>query len=205
MVLGLYGQHQEAGVFAAASSIALIAALPRMAVASNFAPMVSALYARAELASLQRLSARAAGLSLLSTLAVVIPIFTALDDVIGLFGPNFRSGAAAAAILLLAQLFASACGPHQHLLTMTRHEKTVAVIFAGGAGVTLLLAMALVPLSGGIGAAFAGAAGIVCMNVALLVAVKRKLDLAPGLLVLIPITIDPVRRAGRWEKKGIGT
>ena len=46
IALGLMGNTRDAGIFAVAFSMAILTALPRMAVATAFAPTVSALFAR---------------------------------------------------------------------------------------------------------------------------------------------------------------
>jgi O-antigen/teichoic acid export membrane protein len=74
IALGLAGNTRDAGIFAVAFSMAILTALPRMAVATVFAPTVSALFARGDQAGLQSLSAKAACLSLLGTTCSAIPL-----------------------------------------------------------------------------------------------------------------------------------
>jgi O-antigen/teichoic acid export membrane protein len=180
LVLGSVGAIQEAGIFAVAYSLSVLAALPRMAIASAFAPTVAELHVRGERQRLQALSARAARLSLAATGLVAIPLMIAAGPLLSLFGPSFGAGAPAVVILVAAQVFAAACGPQQHLLTMTGHERWVAysltAAVAANVGVALLLAGSL------LGVALATAGSLVGWNLFMLVAVRRRLGLRPGLL-----------------------
>ena len=89
IALGLTGNTRDAGIFAAAFSIATVTALPRMAVATAFAPTVSALFARGDQAGLQSLSAKAACLSLLGTACAAIPLLLLAKPILVWFGRDF--------------------------------------------------------------------------------------------------------------------
>ena len=182
LVLGSAGASREAGIFAAAYSISLLAGLPRMAIASAFAPTVSDLHARGERERLQALSARAARLSLAATLVVAVPLMLAAEPLLALFGTGFRAGAPAVVVLVLAQLFAAACGPQQHLLTMTGQERTAGYSLAVAVAVNLALAVLLVGPMGLLGAALASAVSLAGWNCFILAMVWRRLGLRPGLL-----------------------
>lgn len=185
IVLGLSGNTREAGVFAVAYGIALLTTLPRMAVATVFAPTVSALHARGDRAGLQELSAKAAVLSLIGTLCMAAPLMLLVTTLLVWFGPDFRSGAPVVGILVLGHVVSAACGPQQHLLTMTANESTGARIFAGTAAVNLLGCVLLVEPLGMIGAAIATSVSLMAWNVAMAVLINRKLELAPGLVTLL--------------------
>lgn len=185
LVLGFAGATREAGVFAVAYSLALLTALPRMAIAAAFAPAVSALHVRGERMRLQLLSARASRLSLAATLLAAVPLMLAARPLLSLFGAGFAAGAPAAVVLVLAQLFAAACGPQQHLLTMTGHERAAAFTLAGAAGANLVGALLLVDAMGLFGVALASAGSLVAWNLAILSVAWRRLGLLPGLAVAV--------------------
>ncbi|MBV1797541.1 lipopolysaccharide biosynthesis protein [Siccirubricoccus sp. G192] len=183
LVLGSAGATREAGIFAVAYSLALLAALPRMAIASAFAPTVSDLHVRGERMRLQLLSARASRLSLMTTLLVAVPLVLAAKPLLSLFGAGFAAGAPAVVVLVLAQLFAAACGPQQHLLTMTGNERAAALTLAGAAGVNFICALLLVDAMGLFGVALASAGSLVAWNLSILSVAWRRLGLRPGLAV----------------------
>ena len=183
LVLGMIASVHEAGLFAIAFGLSLLAALPRMAIASAFAPQVSALHARADIDGLRTLSARSTLLSLIATICVAIPLLSGTPVLLGWLGHSFLEAAPIVAILMAGQVFAAAFGPQQHLLTMTGNERASAVIFLIAATFGVAAALALVPILGIHGAAFASVGSTVLLNVTLAVAIRRHLTLPPGMAI----------------------
>ena len=182
LALGLTGNMRDAGIFAAAFSIATVTALPRMAVATAFAPTVSALFARGDQAGLQSLSAKAACLSLLGTACAAIPLLLLAKPILVWFGRDFAAGAPIVTVLVLGQVLAAACGPQQHLITMTGHERAGATIFAVCAGSSFAACMLVIDSFGMMGAACAMTGTLICWNLATAVFIHRRLHLMPGLV-----------------------
>jgi O-antigen/teichoic acid export membrane protein len=180
LALGLAGNTRDAGVFAAAYSMACVTALPRMAVATAFAPTVSALYAQGDQVRLQSLSARAAGLSLLGTACAAVPLLLLSRPLLAWFGRDFVVGAPVVTILILGQVFAAACGPQQHLITMTGHERAGAVMLAVCASLSFAGCLVLIDPFGMKGAAIAMTLALVVWNVAMSIFILRALRLVPG-------------------------
>jgi O-antigen/teichoic acid export membrane protein len=185
LVLGLQGDTLGAGIFFVAFSVAQITALPRMAVASVFAPMVSDRYSRGDATGLQALSAKAACVSLLGTAVVALPFLLYPAALLSWFGPEFVAGAPVVVILLVGQLLAAAAGPQQHLLTMTGHERAGATFMASSAVANFLGALLLVGPFGMTGAAVAVSGSVVVWNVAMALFLRRRLGLRPGLAVAL--------------------
>jgi O-antigen/teichoic acid export membrane protein len=182
IALGLTGNMRDAGIFAAAFSIATVTALPRMAVATAFAPTVSALFARGDQAGLQSLSAKATCLSLLGTACAAIPLLLLAQPLLMWFGRDFVAGAPIVIVLVLGQVFAAACGPQQHLITMTGRERAGAAIFAACAGSCFAACVLMISSFGMIGAAWAMTGTLICWNVAMAIFIHRSLHLMPGLV-----------------------
>lgn len=182
IALGLVGNTRDAGIFAVAFSMTILTALPRMAVATVFAPTVSALFAREDQAGLQSLSAKAARLSLLGTACVAIPLLLLAQPLLAWFGRDFVAGAPIVTILVLGEVFAAACGPQQHLITMTGHERIGATMLAVCAGSNFAACMLMIDPLGMTGAALARTATLIAWNVAMGVFVYRRLHLMPGLV-----------------------
>jgi O-antigen/teichoic acid export membrane protein len=181
LVIGSRGDTVEVGIFAIAFSLAQLASLPRMSVASLFAPTVSALYASRNIAGLQRLIERAAALSLLGTLAVVVPLAIGAPFLLPLFGPRFVEAEPLLFVLLLGQMAAAASGPQQHLLTMTGHEWQGASLMAAAAAANVALAFLLYPAFGMVAVAAASSIALVAWNTAMAWFLNRRLGLRPGL------------------------
>jgi O-antigen/teichoic acid export membrane protein len=182
IALGLAGNTLDAGIFAVAFSMTILTALPRMAVATVFAPTVAGLFARQDQAGLQSLSAKAACLSLLGTACAAIPLLLLAQPLLAWFGRDFVAGAPIVTILVLGELFAAACGPHQHLVTMTGHERSGAAMLAMCAVSNFTACILLIDSLGMTGAALARTATLIAWNVAMGVFVYRCLRLMPGLV-----------------------
>lgn len=194
LVIGSRGDTVDVGVFAVAFALAQLASLPRMSIASLFAPTVSALHASGNMAGLQQLIGRAALLSLLGTLAVALPLVFGAPVLLPWFGPRFVEAEPLLLVLLLGQLAAAASGPQQHLLTMTGHERQGATLMVAAAAGNVALALVLYPLLGTIGVAAAAAVAVVAWNVAMARFLKRRLDLDPGLIHALGSAFGPRRR-----------
>jgi len=185
IALGLAGNTRSAGIFAIALSMAMLTALPRMAVATAFAPTVSTLFARGDQAGLQSLSARAACLSFLGTTLTAIPLVLLAQPFLVWFGRDFAAGAPLVTILVLGHVFASACGPQQHLITMTGHERIGAALLAICAGSSFIACMLVIGSLAMTGVAIAMTAALIAWNVAMAVFIHKRLHLMPGLLATL--------------------
>ena len=181
IALGLVGNTRDAGIFALAFNMAILISLPRMAVATAFAPTVSALFAGGDRAGLQSLSAKAACLSLLGSACVAIPLLLLARPLLAWFGHDFVAGAPIVTILILGQVFAAACGPQQHLITMTGHERAGAAILAVCAASSFAGCIFMIHWFGLTGAAFANTVTLIGWNVAMGLFIQRGLRLMPGL------------------------
>ena len=170
-----------------------------MAVATAFAPTVSALFARGDQAGLQSLSAKAACLSLLGTACAAIPLLLLAQPLLAWFGRDFVAGAPIVTILVLGQVFAAACGPQQHLITMTGHERAGATILAVCAGSSFAACMLMIDSFGMIGAACAMTGNPYRWNVAMGVFIHRRLHLMPGLVRFIQSHAGKKARGGLWD------
>jgi O-antigen/teichoic acid export membrane protein len=182
LALGLAGLTREAGVFAVAVGFAQLSALPRMAVATMFAPTVSGLHASGDRAGVQALATRSSWLSLFGALCVAIPLLLLLPLVLPTFGPGFEHGVTAAIILILSQIFCAACGPQQHLLTMTGHERAGALLLSIAAVSAFAASLLAVRDFGAIGAATAMAIAQVGWNLAMARFIRDRLQVRPGAL-----------------------
>jgi O-antigen/teichoic acid export membrane protein len=140
------------------------------------------MFALGDQAGLQLLSAKAAWLSLLGTACAAIPLLLLAHPLLALFGRDFVAGAPIVTILVLGQVFAAACGPQQHLITMTGNERTGAVILSVSAGLSFVGCILMIGSFGMTGAAFATTLTVIGWNVAMGIFVRRGLHLMPGLI-----------------------
>lgn len=182
VILGMTGNTHGAGIFAVCFGLSVLVAMPRMALATAFAPAVAALNAQGDTAGLQALIRRSALISLAGAMAVAIPAAFYTPTLLTLFGPDFSTGRNAALILIFGQLVASAAGPQQHLLTMTGRERAAASMHLAAAAGGTALCFVLVPGFGMTGAAVAVTAAVIGWNIAMAIFVTAHFGLRPGLL-----------------------
>jgi O-antigen/teichoic acid export membrane protein len=185
IVLGLTGKTTDAGIFAVGLSMAVLTGLPRMAVAAAFAPNVSDLFARNDHDGLQKLATKASVLSLIGALLMAVPLLVLLQPLLLLFGPSFAAAAPIVAVLVFGQVLAAACGPQQHLITMTGNEKSAATIMMICALANLAGCVVAIKIFGTFGAALAMTATLVAWNIAMAIYIHRRLHLVPGLIFAV--------------------
>lgn len=195
IALGLTGSTRDAGIFAAAFSMSIVTALPRMAVAISFAPTVSTMFALGDQTGLQSISTRAAWLSLLGTACAAFPLVLFAEPLLAWFGRDFVAGAPIVTVLVLGQLLAAACGPQQHLITMTGNERAGAVILAVCAGLNFGGCMLAISSFGMMGAAIATTLTLVGWNVAMALFIHRNLHLTPAVVAFLKIVAGRMRTA----------
>jgi O-antigen/teichoic acid export membrane protein len=189
IVLGMSGSTSQAGIFSVALSMSLLCALPRIAVATAFAPNVSDLHARKDHVGLQKLAAKAALLSFFGTACVAVPLLLFNGYLLSLFGMEFVAGRHVVFILVIGQLFSALSGPQQHLITMTGHERYGATMMAVSAVLNLTTCIVTFELLGMTGAALAMTATIVAWNVAMGIFIYRWLNLVPGPIAAIQLLL----------------
>ncbi|MBV9250341.1 MAG: oligosaccharide flippase family protein [Acetobacteraceae bacterium] len=186
VVFGWMGLAKEAGVFALVFNVTALALLPRMAVNSLFAPMVSELYVKRNHAGLQELITKAALWTLIGSAGIALPVMLLAEPLLSWFGPEFVAGAGALRIMMIGQVIAAAAGSPLFLLTMTGHERAAAAIFISGVIGSVALAIPLINILGLIGAAVASTSILLMWNAAMVAFIRLRLSLDPGVLAALP-------------------
>jgi O-antigen/teichoic acid export membrane protein len=185
LVLGLTGNTKEAGLYALAFNMALLAVLPRTAIDAIFAPTLARLYAECKRDEMQRIIVRASLLSTFGAACTASALALAAGPVLSWYGPEFVDARGPLVVLLLGQLFAAASGSQILVLAMTGNEAHAARILVTCAFVNILLSTALVATFGLIGAAIATSMTIIGWNVWMARAIHRELGFWPGLAGLL--------------------
>lgn len=195
VLLGLMATTEQAGLYGAAARLALLVPFPLTAINAVLSPTAARLWHAGRIDELQRVVTLSARLTLLLSLpaAIAFIAFGAwfLDAA---FPPAFVVAAPALAVLSLGQLVNASMGSVGVLLQMTGHERTAAGAVAAGAGITLVLSVALIPIAGIVGAALAAAASLTAWNVWLAIETRRRLGIDSTALGLHP------RRPGNPEE-----
>lgn len=175
IVLGIFESKSNVGIYSAASRVALLTSLILVSVNAIVAPKFSQLYAQGKHNDLKLLARRVARLTTLIVLIPVAVLVIAPEEILGLFGEEFRVGASILIVLALGQFINVACGSVGYLLMMSNHEKTMQRIMLMSAILNIFLSVLFVQQFGVIGVAYATAVSVAIWNILALVEVKAKL------------------------------
>lgn len=156
LVVGTVLGPRDAGLYSAASQLAALIAFASTAVIFVVLPIVSDLHARGRRAELQRLVVRTVQGCALVSLPIAVLLWAAGTTVLGWYGPAFEGAYPIMATLGAANVFHATIGIISgFLLTMTGHEWEASRVIVGTAVLNLVLAFALTPVLGAMGAALA--------------------------------------------------
>jgi O-antigen/teichoic acid export membrane protein len=179
LLVGALRSTREAGIYAAASRLAMVGGLVTEAVRIAIAPQISWLLARRE-------HARVEGVYQVGTwwiMTLCWPLYLTLavfgPVVLRIFGPEFVAGSSALLVLSLGMLFSLATGNVTVMLLMGGKSSWNLLNAAGAVILNIGLNLLLVPRIGITGAAFAWAASILLENTAALIQLRILLRLNP--------------------------
>lgn len=161
-LLGLWADGNEAGIFGAATRVALLVSFFLVSVNTILAPKLSELFVQGDIATLRRLASRMTlGLCLLTSPLFALLIFQG-SAVMQLFGPEFAQGGGVLAILAIGQAVTVLSGAAGQILMMTGQERTMGNLSLLACVALLVISWVLIPAYGMLGAAIANA---VCMAI----------------------------------------
>jgi O-antigen/teichoic acid export membrane protein len=179
LLVGALRSTREAGIYAAASRLAMVGGLVTEAVRVAIAPQISFLLARRE-------HARVEGIYQVGTwwiMALCWPLYLTLSVfgpvVLRIFGAEFVAGGNALLVLSLGMLFSLATGNVTVMLLMGGKSSWNLLNAAGAVVVNVGLNLLLVPRIGITGAALAWAASMLLENTAALIQLRILLRLNP--------------------------
>ncbi|HEY7600040.1 MAG TPA: polysaccharide biosynthesis C-terminal domain-containing protein [Candidatus Limnocylindrales bacterium] len=178
VLLGALADSESAGLYAVAQRGALLIAFPLAAVNAAIAPTAARLWSSADRAALQRLVT----LSARGVLAGALPLALAFillgrPILAAFFGEPFAAADAPLAVLSLGQLANAATGSVAVLLVMTGQQRLAALGTAAGALLNVIVALALIPVLGTVGAAVGAALSLTLSNGLMVIAARRRLGL----------------------------
>jgi O-antigen/teichoic acid export membrane protein len=180
LILGWSGNIKEAGIFSLAFNIAFVAALPRTALNTLFAPAVSSLFTQRDRKTLKILIASAGSWMFAASACIAVVLALIADPLLKWFGPGLEDGVTALRLLLLGQTLAASTGSQLYIMTMTGHERNAAALLMVSAAVTAIASAVLIRFFGLTGAAIAASLGLVAWNMAMALFLWRRLQLLPG-------------------------
>lgn len=178
IVLGIFGQPEQVGVFRVAVRVAALASFGLQTVNMVVAPRFARLYTSGDTARLQRVVTGSARVVLASNMLLTV-FFAALGRSFfhWIFGAEFVASYTPLLILLVGQVINSLAGSVGYLLNMTGHERDTAMGMGIGVVINLILNLVLVPRWGVEGTATATAVSMALWNGLLWWRVRRRLGI----------------------------
>lgn len=192
ILLGAMSSTAEAGIYNIAGRIAGILQLITFCFIAAVGPVAARLYAKKEFADLARITSIGVRVVFAAALASSMILVAVGEQVLAIFGDEFREGYNALLVLLLGQLFWAATVPAGVLLNMTGHHNESGKILLFAAGINFGLCALLIPDHGNIGAAIATTAALVIWNGIMASTAERRVGIR-AFLTFSPPKIPPAR------------
>lgn len=175
LLLSIFSTADQVGIFGTAFRVAMVLSLFLAAANTVLAPRISHLYHHGEIDELCHLTRRFAFFQNLLVVPLLVAMVAVREPLMGLFGPEFVSGATVFAVLASAQVFNSLTGSVGNILVMTGHERDMWCSSVTGMVLMLVASILLVPSNAALGAAISTATGVVTTNTAALLFVRWRL------------------------------
>ncbi len=177
IMLGYFSNPTEAGIYSVASRIADLSSFGLMAINMVVAPMIAEQYADQNIIQLQKTATLSAIAIFFITLPVTVISFVFGEQILGLFGSEFKAGYNSLMVLVCGQAFNALAGSVGFFMTMTGRHKQAAVIMGGGAIFNVIANLILIPRYGMVGAAYATAFSMVFWNLLMWVKVRKTIGI----------------------------
>ena len=193
ILLGWVGDTKGAGIYSLVFNMAFVAALPRTAINTLFAPTISGLYARKDKAMLQALVTTVTSWTLGAAGCIALVLCVLAEPLLAWFGPGYEAGVPALRILLIGQVIVASGGSQLYVMTMTGHERSAAALLVSSTMANAVGSIILIEWFGLSGAAIGTAAALVVWNAAMAVFLWRRLSVLPGLFAM--------HRVMQWKRR----
>jgi O-antigen/teichoic acid export membrane protein len=200
-LLGAMRSPAEAGLYAVGTRGALLISFGLLAVNTALAPAAARMWADRDIPGLQHITTVSSRAALLFSLPIAIVFIVWGRQVLQIaFGADYGEATGALAILSIGQLINAGIGSVGTLLIMTGHQREAAAGILVGAGLNVVVGVALVPSMGVIGAAVAGTISIAVWNILLAAAAIRRVGVHST--ALGPISLRRRLRGGSPPRTG---
>jgi O-antigen/teichoic acid export membrane protein len=177
IVVGALRGSEAAGVYAVAARVALLATFALEALNTIVAPTISRLYYSGDHRALAQLVRKAARVTFLCAVAVVVVLELAGTRSLAVFGSGYTGGMTALQVLLLGQLVNASTGPVTYLMIATGEQKLAALAQAVATALFFVLAIPLTAYGGLIGTAAAVSVARAAVNIWMVIAAQDRLGI----------------------------
>ena len=174
VISGVATNSAQIGVYHTAFKLSMFATIGLMAVKSIASPKFAELYKKNDLKILEKVTQQSTKLIFWTTLPLVIVFILFSEQLMLLFGEEFRIGIFSFIILSLGRVVVSFSGAAGNLLQMCGKQVIFMNVAIIGSVVNIVLNFSLIPLFGINGSAFATMISLVVFNLLLVYFVKRE-------------------------------
>lgn len=170
---------EELGRFGMALRVAGLLGFLLMAATSVAAPKLAASFAANDKRQLEDVARYTTRLVLVVGFPAYLILFGFADEIMNIFGSDFRTTGNLLRILATGQFLSLTAGCVGYLLLMTGNERSMLGVAGMGTLVIFVTSLLLIPPLGATGAAYATAATVAIRNLLAAMVVKRRLGFTP--------------------------
>jgi O-antigen/teichoic acid export membrane protein len=183
VVLGMFWPSDEVGIYRVVTQAAALVIFPFQAITMVAMPHFASLWTQGDYQRLQRLLTwHARSVAVMALPAAGAFVFFGQPILAWVFGEAYGAGAMPLALLAIGQMINAAVGSGGILLNAVGQEWHSTAALASGAGLNLVLALALIPAWGPLGASIATAVSLIGWNMVMVAMVWRRLGFDPTAL-----------------------
>lgn len=176
-MLGIWASSADVGIFSVATRTAFLISFILVAVNSASSPRFSEMHAKGDLKGVGRLARDTALIMAVFSAPILLFLLLFPGWVMSWYGPEFRSGGLALAILAVGQYINTSSGSVQKVLMMCGYEYLMRNVALFCAVLVIVLNVLLIPPYGVIGAAISFAVTLSVQNIIVAVLVKQKMGI----------------------------
>jgi O-antigen/teichoic acid export membrane protein len=164
-IMGIFLSGTDIGIFHICSKIATLIAIPLMALDLIFGPTLSGLFARNEKKVLERLFKTTTKWIFTISLGAFFFILIYAEPILSIFGTEYATGTNILTVQIVGILFSISVGSNGQLIVMSGRSKLTLVNSIFTFIIMGVLAIALIPKYGALGAAIATAITSIIMSI----------------------------------------
>jgi len=164
LILGLFTDGKEVGLYAMANSSAFVISFILWVVEAVTAPQFAGLYSRQKITEIRELHKKVVQYMMFVAVPTLLVIALFSTQILRLFGDEFIIAKWALVIMAFGQFYSVLVGPVIFILNMCGHQRTQRNIVLGTALFSVVSAFLLIPTWGFLGAAVATTFGLIFRN-----------------------------------------
>ncbi|WP_438296698.1 flippase [Sporosarcina sp. FA15] len=179
IMIGNYLGAGSVGIYNIATVIANLSSFIFAVISAVISPIISKIYYSGDMQKLSDIYKTVSKWTLIANLLFLSIILILSEDILRLFGSEFKIGATVLILVSIGQLFNSIAGPSAAIINMTGHTKVSFYFYIVTVIMNLILNFIFIPLYGINGAAFTTMVSLITLNILNVVFIYIKMKLHP--------------------------